>query len=81
MANATQMEDGGITSEVMSKHGHSAQPESQQLVAVLHALQDAIKAEGLPPSPTSFFAAGMSALEKPETRSSTQVWAHADAST
>ena len=68
-----ELNDGGIIAEVMSKHGHSAQPESQQLVAVLHALQDAIKAEGLAASPTSFFAAGMSALEKPETRSSIHV--------
>lgn len=65
--------DGGIENEIMSRHGHSAQPESQQLVAVLQALQEVIAAEGLPATPTSYFAAAMSALEKPETRSSAQV--------
>jgi hypothetical protein len=69
--------DTSIEAEVLSKHGHSAQPESQQLVAVLHALKDAIQAEGLATSPTSYFAAGMSALEKPETRASPQVLAAA----
>lgn len=65
--------DGGITTEILAKHGHSAQPESQQLVAVLHATTEAIKAEGLPATPTAYFAAIMSALERPETHNSAQV--------
>lgn len=65
--------DGGLQEEVLAKHGHSAQPESQQVVAVLHALIDVIDAERLPRTPTSFFAAGFAALDKQETRSSAQV--------
>jgi hypothetical protein len=64
---------GGIAGEIAARHGHSAQPESRQVMAVLGALVDAIAVEGLVPSPTSFFAAGFAALEKPETRSSPQV--------
>ena len=44
-----------------------------QLVAVLAALTDVIRNQALPLTPTSFFAAAMSALEKPDTRSSAQV--------
>ncbi|KAJ9506030.1 hypothetical protein QJQ45_002495 [Haematococcus lacustris] len=66
-------QEGSIAAEVLSKHGHSAQPESQQVVAVLHALEQVIVEEKLPPSPTSFFAAGMSVLERPDTRGSAQV--------
>mmetsp|Transcript_19672 Transcript_19672/g.54892 ORF Transcript_19672/g.54892 Transcript_19672/m.54892 type:complete len:1497 (+) Transcript_19672:183-4673(+) len=73
MPSALVDNDGGITEEVMAKHGHSNQPESQQLVAVLAALTEVIHAQSLPLTPTSFFAATMSALEKPDTRSSSLV--------
>ncbi len=65
-------QDGGIFDEVSGRHGQSQQPESKQLMAVLNALRDVISAEGLTLSPTSYFAAAMSALEKPETKSSAQ---------
>ena len=39
--------DGGIVSEIMSKHGRSAQPESQQLVAVTRAVCEVVTQEGL----------------------------------
>jgi hypothetical protein len=39
--------DGGIVAEILSKHSRSAQPESQQLVAVTRAVCDVVTAEGL----------------------------------
>jgi ribosomal RNA-processing protein 12 len=66
-------EDGGIVSDVQARHGHSAQPESQQVMAVMRAVLEVIAAQGLSPSPTAIFAAIMSALEKPETQGSAQV--------
>ncbi|GFR52360.1 hypothetical protein Agub_g14918 [Astrephomene gubernaculifera] len=65
--------DGGVAAEVAQRYGRSAQPESQQVVAVFKAITDVIRTEGLPLSPTSYFAAIMSALEKPETQTSQQV--------
>ncbi|EFJ51860.1 hypothetical protein VOLCADRAFT_87463 [Volvox carteri f. nagariensis] len=65
--------DGGVAAEVTQRYGRSAQPESQQVVAVLQAVTDVIRNEGLPLSPTSYFAAIMSALEQPSTQGSHQV--------
>ncbi|KAG2424708.1 hypothetical protein HXX76_014284 [Chlamydomonas incerta] len=65
--------DGGVAAEVAMRFGRSGQPDSQQVVAVLKAITDVIRAEGLPVSPTSYFAAIMSALEKPDTQASQQV--------
>ena len=65
--------DGGILSEIMTKHGRSAQPESQQLVAVTRAVCEVVAAEKLQVTPTSLFAATMSALERPETQAAPQV--------
>lgn len=64
--------DGGVAAEVAMRFGRSGQPDSQQVVAVLKAVTDVIRAEGLPVSPTSYFAAIMSALEKPDTQASQQ---------
>lgn len=63
----------GLVAEILAKHGQSAAPESRQIVAVLQAVSEVIRAEGLPVSPTSLFAAIMAALDKPETRSSEEV--------
>lgn len=64
----------GVVLELRSRHGHSAQPESQQVMAVLQAVLDVLSAEGMKPSPTAIFAACMSSLESsPETRKSPQV--------
>jgi ribosomal RNA-processing protein 12 len=65
--------DGGIVAEVQSRHGHSAQPESQQVVAVLRAVLEVIQAEAMSATPTTIFAAIMSVLEKPETQRAPQV--------
>ncbi|GLC60588.1 hypothetical protein PLESTB_001631100 [Pleodorina starrii] len=65
--------DGGVAAEIQQRYGRSAQPESQQVVAVLRAVTDVIRNEGLPLSPTSYFAAIMSALEQPNTQGSQQV--------
>ncbi|PNH02025.1 Ribosomal RNA-processing protein 12 [Tetrabaena socialis] len=64
--------DGGVAAELSQRHGRSAQPESQQVMAVLRAVTDVIRSEGLPLSPTSYFAAVMSALEKPDTQAAPQ---------
>lgn len=75
------MDEGemGVVAELRSRHGHSAQPESQQVLAVLTAVLEVIAAEGLQPTPTALFAAVMSALEREDTRSSPQVSAGAAA--
>lgn len=43
------------------------------MVAVLQALKEVVAGEGLTVTPTSLFAAVMSALEKSETQASAQV--------
>ncbi len=35
--------DGGVVAEVLAKHGRSAQPESQQVVAVMRAVCDVVR--------------------------------------
>lgn len=62
--------DGGIISEINARHGHSAQPESQQVLAVLQAVLEVIAAEDMAATPTTIFAAIMSALERPDAQSS-----------
>ena len=66
-------QDGGVVGEVYGRHGHSAQPESQQVLAVMQAVLDVIRAESMPVTPTTMFAAIMSALEKPEAQAAPQV--------
>jgi ribosomal RNA-processing protein 12 len=63
-------EDGGIVSELQSRHGHSAQPESQQVLAVLGAVLEVISSQGMPATPTSMFAAIMSAMETTDAQQS-----------
>lgn len=70
--------DGGIIAELTSRHANSRQPESQQVLAVLQAVVEVIQSEGMPVTPTTMFAAVMSALEKPESLSSPQVSDMAD---
>lgn len=65
--------DGGIVAEINSRHGRSAQPQSKQVVAVLQAVLEVLQAEGMPRTPTTMFAATMSAMDKPETQASAQV--------
>lgn len=60
-------EDVGLAAEIFTRHKNSTQPHSQQLVAILQAVLEVLKAEGLQPTPTALFAALMSSLEKPET--------------
>jgi len=62
--------DGGIVSELQSRHGHSAQPESQQVLAVLQAVLEVIAAQEMQATPTTIFAALMSALERPDAQES-----------
>lgn len=65
--------DGGIVAEIRGRHGHSAQPESQQVLAVLQAVLEVIAAESMSATPTTIFAALMSALERPDAQSSPAV--------
>lgn len=62
-----------VAEEVLNRYGYSKQPQSQQVVAVLRAVEEVIQAQSLPLTPTSYFAAIMSALEKPETAKSVDV--------
>ena len=64
-----------IIDDILGKHSRSAQPESQQLVAVALAIKEVVLSEKLEATPTSFFAAAMSALEQPATQSTHQTCA------
>lgn len=63
----------GIAAEILGRHRKSTQPESQQVCAVLGAVLEVVKGEGLEPTPTALFAALMSALENDATRSTAEV--------
>lgn len=65
--------DATLVNEILAKHRNSRQPESVQLCAVLGAVVEVTKAEGLQPTPTALYGALMSALERPETRVSGEV--------
>lgn len=64
---------GGLVHDILARHGHSTQPESQQVVAILRAVLDILQSESLPATPTALFAALMASLEKPETLVSNEV--------
>jgi ribosomal RNA-processing protein 12 len=64
-----------VHAEIKARHGHSAQPESLQLKAILQAVTEVIQAQGMEVTPLTLFAATMSALEKPESLASPQVGA------
>ena len=70
---AEEGHDGGIVAEVTKYHGHSTQPESQQVMAVLQAMVEVIRGEGWQVSPTALFAATMTAMDRPDTLLSPQV--------
>jgi len=66
--------EGSVVAELRARHGHSKQPESLQVLAVLQAVVEVVTAEGMNAGdPTTLFAACMSSLERPDTRSSPQV--------
>ncbi|GBF99810.1 hypothetical protein Rsub_12563 [Raphidocelis subcapitata] len=68
--------ESSVVAELRARHGHSAQPESLQVMAVLQSVVEVLQAEGMNPAdPTTLFAAVMSSLERPDTRSSPQVLA------
>ena len=66
-----------VHAEIKARHGHSMQPESLQLKAILQAVTEVIQAQGMEVTPLTLFAATMSALEKPESLASPQVRAGA----
>jgi ribosomal RNA-processing protein 12 len=66
-------EDIDVAAHILKKHGRSTQPESKQICVVLGAVSEVLKDEGYSPTPTAYFAAIMSLLEKPETQESPQV--------
>lgn len=62
-----------VVTEILAKHAHSRQPESQQLCAALAAILDVVGAQGLKPNPASIFAAIMASLESSSVDQSTDV--------
>lgn len=48
------------------RHRNSQQGESKQLLAVLGAVLEVVRAQGLEPTPTAIFAATMMSFEAPE---------------
>jgi hypothetical protein len=82
-APPSEVADGpadGLVASILARHQHSAQPHSQQLCAILTAVLEVLKAEGLQATPTALYAALMSSLEKPETLQNSEVspWLLAD---
>ena len=73
---ASISEDADVAAHILAKHSRSSQPESKQICVVLGAVTEVLKDEGYNPTPTAYFAAVMSLLEKPETQESSQVRAH-----
>ena len=74
---ASILEDADVAASILAKHSRSSQPESKQICVVLGAVTEVLKDEGYNPTPTAYFAAVMSLLEKPETQESPQVEHHA----
>ncbi|KAF8071289.1 uhpC [Scenedesmus sp. PABB004] len=70
LAIGAPAEDGGIASEIRARHGHSAQPESQRVLAALQAVLEVIAGQGMAPTPTAIFAALMAALDRPDAQAS-----------
>ena len=48
-----------LAQEIFRKYAGKTQPESRQLVAILAAVQEVVKAQGLEVTPTAMFAALM----------------------
>lgn len=48
-----------LAQEIYRKYAGKTQPESKQLVAILAAVQEVVRAQGLEPTPTAMFAALM----------------------
>ena len=63
----------GLVAELLRKHQKSQQPSSQQLCAVLAAIMEVIRAEGLQGTPAALFGAIMTSLEQPSTQNSPEV--------
>ena len=57
------------------RHQHSTSLESKQLLAVLGAVLEVVRARNLTPSPTALFGALMVSLERPESRAESSVLA------
>ncbi|PRW60392.1 ARM repeat superfamily [Chlorella sorokiniana] len=77
---AAPPEDDGLgaptlAQEIYRKYAGKTQPESRQLVAILGAVQEVVRGQGLEVTPTAMFAALMASLEKPETLASSEVLA------
>ncbi len=71
--NARDPENVDLAAQILARHSRSSQPESKQICVVLGAVTEVLKDEGYSPTPTAYFAAIMSLLEKPETKESPQV--------
>jgi len=70
---ASISEESDVAAHILAKHSRSSQPESKQICVVLGAVTEVLKDEGYSPTPTAYFAAVMSLLEKPETQELHQV--------
>ena len=56
--------------DLYGRHRRSVQPESRAVAAVLEAVAELLREEGIAPSPTAVFAATMSSLERADAASS-----------
>jgi hypothetical protein len=68
MAELAGFPSGDPIAALYNKHKRSPQPESKQVSAVLEAVAEILRQEGIPPSPTAVFAAVMSSLERADTQ-------------
>ena len=72
-SDARDSENADLAAHILARHSRSSQPESKQVCVVLGAVTEVLKDEGYSPTPTAYFAAIISLLEKPETKESPQV--------
>ncbi|KAI5064175.1 hypothetical protein GOP47_0020845 [Adiantum capillus-veneris] len=57
-------QEGDLSVQVISRYKNSVALEHRHLCAVVAAMAEVIKEQGVPPTPTAYFAATMSALDR-----------------
>lgn len=58
------MEDSDVSVSIKSRYGRSQQPEHQHLCAVVTAMAEVLREQGLEPTATAYFGACMASLQR-----------------
>ena len=73
MAELEGFEIGDPVAELYERNLTSSSAESKHVTAVLEAVADILRQEGIKPSPTAVFAASLSSLERANTEASPEM--------